>query len=45
MEYSERIAIRDFVLEYLIEDGGVIEDEADRVQTAFKRRLRSACSR
>lgn len=32
MEYSERIAIRDFVLDYLIEDGGVIEAEADRVQ-------------
>lgn len=28
MEYSERIAIRDFVLDYLIEDGGVIEAEA-----------------
>lgn len=27
MEYSERIAIRDFVLDYLIEDGGVIEKE------------------
>lgn len=23
MEYSERISIRDFVLDYLIEDGGV----------------------
>ena len=32
MEYSERISTRDFVLDYLIEDGGVIEDEADRVQ-------------
>lgn len=32
MEYSERIAIRDFVLDYLIEDGGVIEAEADRIQ-------------
>lgn len=31
MEYSEHIAIRDFVLDYLIEDGGVIEAEADRV--------------
>lgn len=30
MEYSERIAIRDFVLDYLIEDGGVIEAEAGR---------------
>lgn len=36
MEYSERIAIRDFVLDYLIEDGGVIEDEADRVQEALE---------
>ena len=32
MAYSERILIRDFVLDYLIEDGGVIEDEADRLQ-------------
>ena len=32
MEYSERILIRDFVLNYLIEDGGVIEAEADRIQ-------------
>lgn len=32
MEYSERILIRDFVLDYLIEDGGVIEVEADQVQ-------------
>lgn len=32
MEYSERIAIRDFALDYLIEDAGVIEAEADRVQ-------------
>ena len=32
MEYSVRIAIRDFVLDYLIEDVGVIEAEADRVQ-------------
>ena len=32
MEYSERILIRDFVLDYLIEDGGVIEAEADRIQ-------------
>ena len=32
MEYSERIAIRDFVLDYLIEDGGVIEAKADRIQ-------------
>ena len=32
MEYSERIAIRDFVLDYLIVDGGVIEAEADRIQ-------------
>lgn len=30
MEYSERILIRDFVLDYLIEDGGVAE--ADRIQ-------------
>lgn len=36
MEYSERIAIRDFVLDYLIEDGGVIEAEADRVQEALE---------
>lgn len=36
MEYSERISIRDFVLDYLIEDGGVIEDEADRVQEALE---------
>lgn len=32
MEYSERTLIRDFVLDYLIEDGGVIEVEADQVQ-------------
>lgn len=32
MEYSERILIRNFVLDYLIEDGGVIEAEADRIQ-------------
>lgn len=32
MEYSERISIQDFVLDYLIEDGGVVEDEADRIQ-------------
>lgn len=32
MEYSERILIRDFVLDYLIEDGGVIEGKADSVQ-------------
>ena len=32
MEYSERIAIRDFVLDYLIEDGGVIEAKADHIQ-------------
>lgn len=32
MEYSERISIRDFVLDYLIEAGGVIEAEADSVQ-------------
>ena len=36
MEYSERISIRDFVLDYLIEDGGVIEAEADRVQEALE---------
>ena len=36
MEYSERILIRDFVLDYLIEDGGVIEAEADRVQEALE---------
>lgn len=36
MEYSERILIRDFVLDYLIEDGGVIEGEADRVQEALE---------
>lgn len=36
MEYSERISIRDFVLDYLIEDGGVIEAEADRVQKALE---------
>lgn len=36
MEYSERIYIRDFVLDYLIEDGGVIEYEADRVQRALE---------
>ena len=29
MEYSERISIRDFVLDYLIEDGGVIEAEKE----------------
>ena len=32
MEYSERILIRDFVLDYLIDAGGVIEAEADCVQ-------------
>lgn len=31
MEYSERILIRDFVLDYLIEDGGVIEAEYERI--------------
>lgn len=36
MEYSERISIRDFVLDYLIEDGGVLEAEADRVQAALE---------
>lgn len=36
MEYSERIMTRDFVLDYLIEDGGVIEAEADRVQEALE---------
>lgn len=36
MEYSERVAIQDFVLDYLIEDGGVIEAEADRVQEALE---------
>lgn len=36
MEYSERISIRDFVLDYLIEDGGVPEAEADRVQEALE---------
>lgn len=36
MEYSERVYIRDFVLDYLIEDGGVLEDEADRVQAALE---------
>lgn len=39
MEYSERISIRDFVLDYLIEDGGVIEAEADRVQHALEAAL------
>lgn len=39
MEYSERISIFDFVLEYLIEDGGVIEAEADRVQQALEAAL------
>ena len=39
MEYSERISIRDFVLDYLIEDGGVIEAEADRVQQALEAAL------
>lgn len=34
--YSERVTIRDFVLDYLIEDGGVIEAEADRVQHALE---------
>lgn len=28
MEYSERTAIRDFVLDYLIEDGGVFDPYA-----------------
>ncbi len=36
MEYSERFLIRDFALEYLIEDGGVIEAEADRIQEALE---------
>ena len=36
MEYSERTLIGDFVLDYLIEDGGVIEAEADRVQEALE---------
>ena len=36
MECSERITIRDFVLDYLIEDGGVIEAEADRIQEALE---------
>lgn len=39
MEYSERILIRDFVLDYLTVDGGVIEDEADRVQHALEAAL------
>ena len=39
MEYSERVTIRDFVLDYLIEDGGVIEAEADRVQYALEAAL------
>lgn len=39
MEYSEQIAIRDFVLDYLIADAGVIEDEADRVQQALEAAL------
>lgn len=39
MEYSKRIAIRDFVLDYLIEDGGVIEAEADRVREALEASL------
>lgn len=41
MEYSERIYIRDFVLDYLIEDGGVIEVEADQVQADLEARLES----
>ena len=36
MEYSERILIRHFVLDFLIVDGGVIEAEADRVQQALE---------
>lgn len=36
MEYSERILIQDFVLDYLIEDGGVIEAEADRIQAELE---------
>ena len=36
MEYCERVTIRDFVLDYLIEDGGVIEAEANRVQYALE---------
>lgn len=36
MEYSERTLIRDFVLDYLIEDGGVIEAEADCIQEALE---------
>lgn len=39
MEYSEQISIWGFVLDYLIEDGGVIEDEADRVQQALEAAL------
>lgn len=45
MEYSERIAIRDFILDYLIEDGGVIEAEADRFQEALEAGLEAECSR
>jgi hypothetical protein len=42
MEYSERTLIRDFVLDYLIEDGGVIEAEADCIQEALEADLESA---
>lgn len=41
MEYSERVYIRDFVLDYLIEDGGVIEAEADQVQADLEAWLES----
>ena len=39
MECPEQISIFGFVLEYLIEDGGVIEAEADRVQQALEAAL------
>lgn len=39
MEYSELILIRYFILDYLIVDGGVIKDEADRVQQALEAAL------
>ena len=41
MEYSERVYIRDFVLDYLIEDGGVIEAEADQIQAGLEAGLES----
>ena len=41
MEYSERVYIRDFVLDYLIEDGGVPENEADQVQADLEAGLES----